>query len=124
LQRRDKLFTVNYYEMPDGTFPAEEFILSQDVKMKAKLFKMLELLELFGNELREPFSKHLRDGLLEIRAIQGNNIARILYFFVDGRNVILTHGFTKKTQTTPEAEINRAKKYKNAYQERKAKKNG
>ena len=124
MQRRDKLFTVNYYEMPDGTFPAEEFILSQDVKMKAKLFKMLELLELFGNELREPFSKHLRDGLLEIRAIQGNNIARILYFFVDGRNVILTHGFTKKTQTTPEAEINRAKKYKNAYQERKAKKNG
>jgi phage-related protein len=89
--------------------------------MKAKLLKMLELLELFGNELREPYSKHLRDGLLELRAIQGNNITRVLYFFVDGRNIILTHGFTKKTQTTPESEINRAKRYKSAYLERKLK---
>jgi len=123
LHSSGQTFTVEYYETPDGTFPAEEFILSQDIKMKAKLLKMLELLELFGNELREPYSKYLRDGLLELRAIQGNNITRVLYFFVDGRNIILTHGFTKKTQTTPESEINIAKRYKSAYLERK-KKNG
>ena len=115
----EKSFTVEYYETPDGTFPAEEFILSQNIKMKAKLLKMLELLELFGNELREPYSKYLRDGILELRAMQGNNITRVLYFFVDGRNIILTHGFTKKTQATPESEINIAKKYKSAYLERK-----
>ena len=29
-------FEVEFYEKPDGTFPAEEFILSQDKKMRAK----------------------------------------------------------------------------------------
>lgn len=45
------LFDVEYYEKDDGTYPAEEFILSQDMKMQAKLFHLLELLELKGNEL-------------------------------------------------------------------------
>ncbi len=77
-----KLFEVEYYEKSDGTYPAEEFILSQDIKMQTKLFRLLELLELKGNELREPYSKSLSDGIFEIRAIQGNNITRVLYFFV------------------------------------------
>lgn len=50
-------FDVEFFEKSDGTFPAEEFILSQDVKMQAKLFRLLELLEVNGNNLREPYSK-------------------------------------------------------------------
>lgn len=92
------MFEVEFYEKSDGTYPAEEFILSQDVKMRAKLFRLLELLELKGHELREPYSKSLSDGIFEIRAIQGNNITRVLYFFVVGKKIILTNGFVKKTQ--------------------------
>ena len=114
-----KLFEVEYYEKSDGTYPAEEFILSQDIKMQAKLFRLLELLELKGNELREPYSKLLSDGIFEIRAIQGNNITRVLYFFVVGKKVILTNGFVKKTQKTPEIEIALAKKYRADYERRK-----
>lgn len=114
-----KLFQVEYYEKSDGTYPAEEFILSQDEKMQAKLFRLLDLLELKGNELREPFSKPLSDGIFEIRAGQGNNITRVLYFFVVGKKVILTNGFVKKTQKTPNSEIELAKKYRKDYQLRK-----
>lgn len=114
-----KLFQVEYYEKSDGTYPAEEFILSQDEKMQAKLFRLLDLLELKGNELREPFSKPLSDGIFEIRASQGNNITRVLYFFVVGKKVILTNGFVKKTQKTPNSEIELAKKYRKDYQLRK-----
>ena len=32
-------FDVEYYELPDGTRPAEEFILEQDVKMRAKHYR-------------------------------------------------------------------------------------
>ena len=64
-------FDVEFFEKSDGTFPAEEFILSQDVKMQAKLFRLLELLEVNGNNLREPYSKSLDDGIFEIRAKQG-----------------------------------------------------
>ena len=105
-----KLFEVEYYEKSDGTYPAEEFILSQDIKMQTKLFRLLELLELKGNELREPYSKFLSDGIFEIRAIQGNNITRVLYFFVIGKKIILTNGFVKKTQKTQESVIALAKK--------------
>ena len=113
------LFDVEYYEKDDGTYPAEEFILSQDMKMQAKLFHLLELLELKGNELREPYSKPLSDGIFEIRAIQGNNITRFLYFFVIGKKIILTNGFVKKTQKTPDNVIALAKKYRADYKLRK-----
>ena len=71
--------------------------MAQDVKMQAKLFRLLELLEWKGNALREPYSKAVSDGIFELRAIQGNNITRILYFFMDGKKIILTNGFVKKS---------------------------
>ena len=108
-------YTVEYYEKDDGSRPAEEFILSQDNKMQAKIFKNLELLEIRGNELREPFSKHIEDGIFEIRNKVGNDITGIFYFFVIGQKIILTNGFIKKTQKTPKAEIALAKKYRNDY---------
>lgn len=111
-------FEVEYFEKEDGTYPAEEFILSQDVKMRAKLFRLLELLEAKGNTLREPYSKSLDDGIFEIRAKQGSNITRVLYFFYIGNKIILTNGFIKKSQKTPPSEIDLAKKYRAEYEKR------
>ena len=73
-------FKVIFYEKSDGGTPVEDFIIDQDNKMKAKIIGMLELLEERGNSLREPYSKHLEDGIFEIRCQVGNNITRILYF--------------------------------------------
>lgn len=112
-------YTVEYYEKEDGTRPAEDFILSQDMKMRAKIFTMLEFLESKGPELREPYSKPLGDGIFEVRAKQGTDISRVLYFFVVGRKVILTNGFVKKTTKTPPREIDRAKRYRADYRHRK-----
>ena len=111
-------FEVEYFEKEDGTYPAEEFILSQDVKMRANLFRLLELLEEKGNTLREPYSKSLDDGIFEIRAKQGSNITRVLYFFYIGNKIILTNGFIKKSQKTPPSEIDLAKKYRAEYEKR------
>ena len=108
-------FCVEYYELENGTCTVEKFILKQDNKMQAKIFKNLELLEIRGNELREPFSKHIEDGIFEIRNKVGNDITGIFYFFVIGQKIILTNGFIKKTQKTPKAEIALAKKYRNDY---------
>ena len=112
------MFDVEYYEKEDGTFPAEEFILSLDAKMQAKMFRELELLETFGNELREPHSKPLGDGIYEIRAKVASDITRVLYFFVVNKKIILTNGFVKKTRKTPDSEITLAKKYRKDYLER------
>jgi len=111
-------FNVEYFETLKGDYPAEKFILSQDNKMQAKIFKNLELLENKGNELRDPYSKHLEDGIFELRTKQGTNITRVLYFFFVDKKIILTNGFVKKTQKTPRSEIELAKKYRTEYQNR------
>ena len=49
---------VVFYETEDGKQPAKLFLRSlQDKKLKAKIYKTIELLELQGIELREPYSK-------------------------------------------------------------------
>ena len=116
-------FTIEYYETECGKIPVEEFILSLNLKMQAKVFRILELLEIKGNELREPYSKHLEDGIFEIRVKIGTNITRIFYFFVLGHKVILTNGFTKKMQKTPRREVELAKMRRDEYMKRNEGKN-
>jgi len=65
------------------------------------------------------YSKHLEDGIFEIRTKFGSDITRVLYFFVIGRRIILTNGFVKKTQKTPASEIALAKQYRADYLSRK-----
>lgn len=70
-------FRYFYY----ATNTADEFILSQDFKMQAKIFRTMKLLEMKGPALREPNSKLHHDGIFEIRTKQEGNITRILYLF-------------------------------------------
>ena len=50
-------FEIVFYEKEDGTKPARDFLLSLDVKMRAKMVRTIGLLEKNGNRLREPESK-------------------------------------------------------------------
>jgi len=108
-------FDIKFYDKQDGTKPAEEFIMGLPLKMNAKMFRLLWMLEDNGPELREPQSKHLVDGIFELRARVGSDVSRVLYFFMVGKKVVLTHGFIKKTQKTPTEEIERAKRYRQEY---------
>ena len=78
----------------------------------------LALLEEFGNQLREPFSKPIGDGIFELRIKFSSDITRIFYFFVVDNRIILTNGFVKKTPKTPKEEIELARKYKKDYERR------
>ena len=92
---------VVFYKDDDGKEPVREFLDSLQPKMRAKMLRVIKLLADNGNTLREPFSKNLRDGIFELRAV--------------GDEAVLTHGFVKKTEKTPPAEIERAKKCRSAY---------
>lgn len=111
-------FEIIFYEKPDGTEPAKDFLLSVDTKMRARLVKIIELLSVNGTSLRKPYSEYLTDGIFEIRAKVGSDISRVLYFFIVGKKIILTNGFIKKTQKTPKNEIESAKKYRKDFLER------
>jgi len=61
-------FQVEFYTLPNGDKPAKDFVLGLDKKMRAKMLRIIETLEDKGNLLREPYSKHLDDGIFELRA--------------------------------------------------------
>ncbi len=66
----------------------------------------------FGWPLGRPHCAPLGLGLWEVRSDLGSNkIARVIFCIGDG-HMILLHGFIKKTQKTPLAEINVALKRK------------
>ena len=112
-------FQVIFFQKENGESPSEQFIDSLDVKMQAKIYMLLQLLSENGNNMREPYSKHLDDGIFELRAKVGSDISRVLYFFYVRHRIIVTNGFVKKTQKTPKSEIEKAKEYRKEYLERK-----
>jgi phage-related protein len=60
----------------------------------------------------------LEDGIFELRTKQSSDITRVFYFFFVGRKIVLTNGFVKKSQKTPKAEKELARKYKADYERR------
>lgn len=84
---------------------------------------MLDIIEQFDIVPQKYFKKlHGTDHLWEVRIQLGNNIFRILGFLDGNDLVILNHGFTKKTQKTPQKEIATAEKRKQDYYNRKVQK--
>lgn len=114
------IIDVEFYELPDGTEPVRDFLDSLDLKMRAKMFREIDLLVDNGPELRLPHSRPIEDGIFELRAKQGSDISRVMYFFFVGRKAILTNGFVKKTNKTPKSEIILAKEYRKDYLERES----
>ncbi len=63
------------------------------------------------------YIKFIRDGIYEFRVNYGNNEFR-LFFIYDGNTiVVLFNGFKKKSQKTPQNEIEKAIKLKKEYYE-------
>ena len=108
-------FEIIFYERENGDVQVENFLLSLDCKMRAKLIGIINILKEKGNLLREPYTKALSDGIFEIRGRVGNDISRVLYFFYFNNKIVFTNGFVKKTQKTPRNEILKAKKYREDY---------
>lgn len=90
-------FQIEAYEKENQECPFDDFLSDLSPKIKAKVLRDLDLLEVFGNRLREPYSKHLEDGIFELRTQLASDITRSLYFFYEGDRIIITHGFIKKT---------------------------
>lgn len=83
-----------------------------------KTISSLEFLKLYGNRSREPLSKKLDDNLFELRSESKEGWSRIFYFFDKGKVIILANGFDKKSDKTPQSELDRAKELKKDYERR------
>jgi len=86
----------------------EKFIQSLRETTVAKILRTIDLLEKFGNRLGMPHSKKVSNKLFELR-IRGEQEIRIFYCFNKGL-IYLIHGFIKKSQKTPQKELQNAER--------------
>jgi len=112
--------TIIFYKTQSSKCPVSEFLDSLSSKQAKKVTWVLNLVE---NQSRVPieYLKKLSgtSGLWEIRIQSGSDIFRLLGFIDDGKLVVLTNGFTKKSQKTPANEIQIAELRKTDYLKRK-----
>ena len=99
------MYEIILYDTEDERCPVQELLDSLEPKLLAKTLRTIDLLEMNGPLLREPYSKPLENGIFELRAKQGSDITRVLYFFIVGKKAVLTNGFIKKSQKTPKSTL-------------------
>lgn len=95
-----------------------DFYNPLDKKLKDKVDYVLQII-ISVERISTKFFKHIDDGIYEIRIEYKSDIYRIFSFFDEGRLIILLHGIQKKTQKTPRKELDRAKKLRREYYEKK-----
>lgn len=98
------------YRRPNGHNEFKEFMLSLPPKEAAKLQAAIKTTEAKGLEVatRMLLVKKLDKNLYELRSRVGKNYQRSLYFHISGPDYMITHGFSKKTNKTPQREIDHA----------------
>lgn len=118
------MYTVEFYEKSNGESELWDFLenlrikstKSKDARIQYRQISLyIELLQEHGTRLSDNITKHIDDGIWELRP--GNN--RIFYFFFDNDTFVLLHQFHKKTKKTPTREIEKAKSERDDYLSRK-----
>jgi len=88
----------------------DEEIAALPADMRARLVRLTNLIEQIGFEaLTRDSVKHLEDKLWELRITGRDGISRAIYLTATGRRVVILRVFVKKTQKTPQREIELAR---------------
>jgi len=106
----------------NGKVPMIEFLDTLSSKERAKIYVYIEkLVELKNSGMypKENLSKHLGDGIFELRVSFENRISRSFYFYETEKQIIFTHGFVKKEQKTHRGEIDKAKTIRSSWRGKK-----
>ena len=106
-----KRLSARFFASDSGRMPVRDWLLSlsdEERKVIGDDIRTAEFGWPIGMPLCRPMKSH--KGLWEVRTnLAGGKIARVLFCAHEGE-VILLHGFIKKTQKTPKADLDVAMK--------------
>ena len=106
---RSKKLPAFFYESANGKIPVREWILGLSLEDRKLVGRDIQKVE-FGWPLGMPYCRSLGNELWEVRSgLTDGKIARVI-FFVDRGQMVLLHGFVKKTQKAPARELELALK--------------
>ena len=97
----------------NGRSRAAEYIGSLSAPDSKRLTGLLRRMAQAGPPANLQENRKLDDDIWELKSLQ----QRLLYFTDGPRRIVITHGFTKKQQKTPPAEIARARRMLVEYQQ-------
>ena len=83
-------------------------ILALPDTLAARYIVLTRRMEALGPNLGEPHTKAFGQGLFELRLKGAEGIARVFYCTVIGKRIFMLHCFVKKSQKTPQADLNLA----------------
>jgi phage-related protein len=101
---RSKKITGRFYASASNRKPVREWLLKLSRDDRRIIGRDIQKVE-FGWPLGMPYCRPLGHHLWEVRSdLTGGRIARVIFCIVSGE-MILLHGFEKKTQKTPQQDI-------------------
>ena len=110
---------VLFYRDDSGNSPIEEFLDGLNAKDARKVTWVLKLIEDVDIVPAIYFKKLTStNDIWEVRVQSSGNAYRLLCFLQRGSIVVLTNGFSKKSQKTPSKEIRLAEKRKDWWMKR------
>ena len=102
-----------------GNEPVKDFILEQPHGAIAEIIHVFKLLREFNIQLGMPYVRKIdRSGLRELRIKHSSDLYRIFYFAYTGQKFVLLHAILKRSDRTPEGDIELAIKRMNDYKSR------
>ena len=111
------ILKVLFFRTLNGREPVREWLLSLSQEQKKAIGTEIKVVQ-YGWPLGMPVVRKMSAGLWEVRVNIPDGIARVL-FTVDKNLMILLHGFVKKSQKTPENELETAINRLNQYRGKK-----
>ncbi|MFV3129281.1 type II toxin-antitoxin system RelE/ParE family toxin [Niveispirillum sp. KHB5.9] len=107
MQSGEKRLPVQFCALSSGAEPVHDWLLTFSKEDRAQIGEDLSVIE-FGWPIGMPTCRPMGGGIFEVRTHLRNRIVRILFCVHEGRMVLL-HGFIKKTEKTPQADLDLAK---------------
>ena len=104
-----KRVAARFYLTAAGVNPVRDWLMRLPIADRKQVGHDIRDVE-FGWPVGMPLCKSLGDGLWEIRSdLPSRRIARVLFCVIDGE-LLLLHGFIKKTRKTPKGDLELASK--------------
>jgi phage-related protein len=97
------LLTVRFFRTLSGNEPVREWLLSIPEVDRRRIGEDIKTIQ-FGWPMGMPMVRKIEPGLWEVRSNLRDRIARVL-FTVNGNLMVLLHGFVKKSQKTPQEDL-------------------
>jgi phage-related protein len=108
---RTKKIAARFYATATGRRPVRDWLLDLSRQDRRAIGTDIQKVE-FGWPIGMPYCRALARGLWEVRSdLAEGRIARVIFCIVAGEMVLL-HGFVKKSQKTPVSEIDLSLKRK------------